>query len=51
MKTKYSTPELDVVKFTLRDVILSSPTEGSIPEQGGSMPDIDDPDLPDIPDL
>ena len=38
MKRKYSTPEMDVVKFTLRDVVLSSPTEGSIPEQGGSMP-------------
>lgn len=38
MKKIYSTPEMEVVNFTLKDVILSSPTEGSIPDQGATLP-------------
>lgn len=50
MKKLYSTPEIDIVKLTLKDVILSSPTEGNIPGQGETMPP--DPGvLPDLPDL
>ena len=38
MKKDYKAPELEVVKFTLKDVILSSPTEDPIGENigGGS---------------
>lgn len=32
MKKIYTTPELTVVEFTLKDVILSSPTEDPIGE-------------------
>ena len=48
MKREYITPELMVVEFSLKDVILSSPTEATIPEviggggEGGSFDDLDD---------
>ena len=48
MKKKYSAPELETVKFDLKDVILSSPTEPTIPEIIGGDGDggeLDDPDL------
>lgn len=38
MRKNYIAPELEVVKITLKDAILSSPTEGSIPSQGGELP-------------
>lgn len=38
MKKIYSTPEMVVMSFTIKDVILSSPTEGTIPGQGATIP-------------
>ena len=35
MEKDYKTPELEVVKFALKDVILSSPTEDTIGENIG----------------
>ena len=32
MRKEYVTPELETVKFTLRDVILASITEETLPE-------------------
>lgn len=40
MKKNYTTPEMEVVRYTLRDVILASITEGEIPTQ------MDEPVLP-----
>lgn len=49
MKKIYITPELETVRFDLKDVILSSPTEPTIPEiiggGGGSSSVLDDDDL------
>ena len=42
MKKIYMTPDLSIVTYTLRDVILTSPIEGSIPISGN-----DDTSLPD----
>jgi hypothetical protein len=39
MKRKYISPELEMIRFTLKDVVLSSPTD-TIGEQ------IDNPELP-----
>ena len=49
MKNLYVSPEIEIVRYTFRDVILTSPTEGSIPEQGGEF----DPDNPgsELPEL
>ena len=47
MKESYIAPELSVIEFSLKDVILSSPTEGNIPGQGSDLP----PDPGDIPSL
>lgn len=33
MRRDYISPDLETVKFTLKDVILSSPTEATIPEE------------------
>ena len=41
MKKLYIAPEFDLHKVTLQDVLLASPTEGTIP-QGGDL----DPTLP-----
>ena len=35
MKKKYVIPELETVKFDLKDTIMSSPLESSIPENIG----------------
>ena len=32
MRKEYMTPEFETIKFHLKDVILSSPTEAPIPE-------------------
>lgn len=32
MKKDYLTPELKILEFNLKDVILTSPTEATIPE-------------------
>ena len=49
MNKEYVAPELEIVKFGLKDVILSSPTEPTIPEVigggGGSSSKLDDDDL------
>ena len=48
MRKVYTTPELETVRFDLRDVILSSPTEATIPEVIGGDGDsssLDDPEL------
>lgn len=48
----YIAPELEIVKYNLRDVIMASPIEGSIPEvSGGDLPGEDATELPDLPDL
>lgn len=36
MKKSYMIPGLEIVELTLRDVILSSPTEGVIPIEGNT---------------
>lgn len=44
MKKKYVVPELDTVKFTMKDVILASIEEETIPEViggGGSSSSLD----------
>lgn len=38
MKKKYIAPKIEIVKLTLKDVILSSPTEGDIPTQEATIP-------------
>lgn len=38
MKKVYSAPEMEIKCITLLDVILASPTEGSIPDQGATLP-------------
>lgn len=38
MKKSYMIPEFEIVEFALRDVILSSPTEGDIPIEGNTEP-------------
>ena len=46
MKKIYTNPELEVISFSLKDVILSSPTEGSISGEGATIPpDIDGDEL------
>lgn len=49
MKKEYITPDMETVKFTLRDVILGSIIEETIPENigggGGSSSMLDDDDL------
>ena len=50
MRKKYSSPEIDVVKYSLKDVLVSSPTETTIPEQGATTPG-DSSELPELPDL
>lgn len=39
MKNVYESPEIEIVRYTFRDVILTSPTEGVIPTEGGLFPD------------
>lgn len=42
MKKLYIAPEMETVTFTLKDVLFSSPIEGTIPAQGStdtSLPD------------
>ena len=47
LKTEYSRPELSVIRFTLRDVILSSPEGLTEYGNGSELPDpILDPDEP-----
>ena len=47
MKKIYTSPDLQIVNFTLKDVVLSSPIEGTIPVQdspvviGDESPDLD----------
>lgn len=49
MKKKYVTPELETIRFDLKDVILASIIEETIPEVigggGGSSSTLDDDDL------
>ena len=33
MKKKYTAPDFELIQFLLNDVILTSPTEESLPEQ------------------
>lgn len=50
MKKLYIAPEMEMVTFTLKDVILNSPTEGDIPiVPGSSLPD--DSELQELPEL
>ena len=44
MKNEYVSPEIEIVKYTFRDVILTSPAEGDIPIGGGEF-DPDDPNM------
>ena len=43
MKNLYVSPEIEIVKYTFRDVILTSPVESDIPVSGGEF----DPNNPD----
>lgn len=38
MRKIYSAPEMEIVRFSLKDVLSGSPIESSIPEQGATMP-------------
>lgn len=49
MRKLYVAPEMEIVKFTLKDVIMGSPIESSIPEQGETMPEGGE--LPELPDI
>ena len=51
MKNKYITPELEVLEFSEQDVILTSPTEASIPEIIGGGGGDENPTIPDLGDL
>ena len=39
MKKSYDSPEIDIIKLSLKDVVLSSPSEGSIGENIGGNDD------------
>lgn len=51
MKKEYILPELEVVRYRLIDVILTSPTDTVPIQDGGDEPDPNDPELPELPDL
>lgn len=36
MKKSYIAPEMEIIRYTLHDVILASISEDSLPESGGS---------------
>lgn len=45
MKKEYSEPAIEVVKFSFESILAkvdTSDPEGSLPEQGGTMPDLGD---------
>ena len=44
MKNKYVTPELEVTKFSVKNELLVSEVEGTLPGFGGNLDD--DPDTP-----
>ena len=39
---------MEIVRFSLKDVIMGSPLESSIPDQGATMPPEIDSELPDL---
>ena len=46
MKKHYHTPDLETVMLTLKDVILYSEVEGTVPQQGGvDLPGEEDPEF------
>lgn len=48
MKKLYIAPEFDLHKVTLQDVLLASPTEGTIPQGGDLDPTLPDEEVPDF---